>query len=91
MHVITSFSFFFSHFIVVLMFNDILRVHAGNKLGQDAIAFNVVSIKGSSKPPRYEPLQYAFIPIGEPNEENLQRVVKLINLAVFGHPCTLAP
>ena len=68
------------------MFDQILRVFAGRKLGQDAIAFNVISIKGTSKPPRYEPFQYTFIPAGEPNTEALETIVKFINLTVFGKP-----
>jgi hypothetical protein len=72
--------------LVVIMFDQILRVFAGRKLGQDAIAFNVISIKGSSKSPRYEPFQYTFIPSGEPDLQALNTIVKLFNVAVFNHP-----
>jgi len=72
--------------VVVIMFDQILRVFAGTKLGQDAIAFNVISIKGASKLPRYEPFQYTFIPSGEQDPEALETIVKFVNLTVFGHP-----
>lgn len=72
--------------VVVIMFDQILRVFAGRKLGQDAIAFNVISVKDASKQPRYEPFQYAFIPSGEPDTEALNTIVKFVNLTVFGHP-----
>jgi hypothetical protein len=70
------------------MFDDVLRVFAGRKLGEDAIAFNVVAVNGTSKLPRYEPIQYAFIPKKQLSPEELTTLVKYLNLAVYTNPGT---
>lgn len=72
--------------IVTIMFDDVLRVFAGRKLGKDAIAFNVITTKGTSKLPRYEPIQYAFIPKEELRPEELGKLVKYLNLAIYANP-----
>ena len=78
--------------VVVIMWEDILRVSAGSKLGRNAIAFNVITTKDTVKPPRYEPVQYTFFPLDANDDDaKLQKLVKFINLTVFGHPCIPSP
>jgi hypothetical protein len=78
--------------VVVIMWEDILLVSAGSKLGQNAIAFNVITTKDTVKPHRYEPVQYTFVPLDANNDDaTLRKLVKFINLTVFGHPCIPSP
>jgi Diacylglycerol kinase catalytic domain len=68
------------------MFDDVVRIFAGRKLGKDAIAFNVITAKSTSKLPRYEPSQYSFIPKEQLSPEELGKLVKYLNLAVYANP-----
>jgi hypothetical protein len=73
--------------LVEIMFDDILHVSAGKKFGQNAIAFNIIAAKGSTKPIRYEPIQHLFIPDGDNSDAKLVELVQYVNLTVFEHPC----
>ena len=72
------------------MFDNILHVSAGKKFGQNAIAFNIIVAKGSTKPTRYEPIQHLFIPDGDNSDAKLVELVQYVNLTVFEHPCILS-
>src|SRR5271169_2155707 len=73
--------------VVVIMFDDVLHVSAGKKYGQNAIAFNIIAARGSTKPIRYDPIQHLFIPDGDNSDAKLVELVQYVNLTVFEHPC----